>query len=95
MTNFWLHDEITLGDGTVVSIFDAYSGDLIPCANGVVYVPYTLMPGEWFKFSVTFTIPKDWTWCDDGEWMNNTFDGPGLLRWRLCPRRGLLEHTHH
>jgi uncharacterized repeat protein (TIGR01451 family) len=73
MTNFWLHDEITLGDGSVVSIFDAYSGDMIPCANGIVYVPYTLMPGEWFKFSVTFTIPKDWTWCDDGEWMNNTF----------------------
>jgi hypothetical protein len=52
MTNFWLHDEITMGDGTVVAIFDAYSGDVIPCAKGQPVVPYTLMPGEWFNFTV-------------------------------------------
>ncbi len=73
MTNFWLHDEITLGDGSVVAIFDSFSGEVIPCAVGTANGPWTLAPGEWFNFTVEFEIPKGWTYCDDGEWMNNTF----------------------
>lgn len=73
MTNLWLHDEITLGDGSVVAIFDSYSGEIIPCAVGTPMVPWILPPGQWFNFTVKFEIPSDWTYCEDGEWMNNTF----------------------
>ena len=73
MTNFWLHDEITLGDGTVFAIFDSYSGEVIPCAVGTPMVPWTLAPGQWFNFTVEWEVPISWTYCDYGEWMNNTF----------------------
>jgi uncharacterized repeat protein (TIGR01451 family) len=40
-----------------------------------------LMPCEEETYTLTYTVPEDWTLCCDGEWVNNT-----VMAWALgCP----------